>query len=241
MHYIDQYPGWISSIHGPTKLVLSDYRPVPLRYFFAMKQGLFPLFRDPNAGPGAMNGVQKQEGNLAQGATINPSLTKLEDQYTRGSKDFGSTLSRDGGRSPPKATFRGGSSNANALIPSYASITEELQSLQKLPAIVFIFSRAGCEQAAKAVSQGKMKTKLLTAEEDEYVQNAAAAFMAAHPDIPIPKSSIQMLRAGVGVHHAGLISVWKSFIEDLFNANKIKILFATETLAAGVNMVRHYY
>ena len=203
-----------------------------------MKQGLYPLFRDPNAGPGALNGVQKQEGNLAQGVTINPSLIKLEEQYTRGSKDFGS---KDGGRGPPKGAFRGGYSNANALIPSYVSITEELQSLQKLPAIVFIFSRAGCEQAAKAVAQGKMKSKLLTAEEDEYVQRAAAAFMSAHPDIPIPKSSIQMLRAGVGVHHAGLISVWKSFIEDLFNANKIKILFATETLAAGVNMVRSHY
>jgi hypothetical protein len=45
-----------------------------------------------------------------------------------------------------------------------------------------------------------------------------------------------MLQAGVAVHHAGLIPVWKEFIEVLFNANKIKVLFATETLAAGVNM-----
>ena len=43
-------------------------------------------------------------------------------------------------------------------------------------------------------------------------------------------------RAGVAVHHAGLLPVWKALIEDLFNANKIKVLFATETLAAGVNM-----
>ena len=58
-------------------------------------------------------------------------------------------------------------------------------------------------------------------------------FARANPEIPVSKASVQMLRAGVGVHHAGLISVWKAFIEDLFNANKIKVLFATETLAAG--------
>ena len=203
-----------------------------------MRQGLFPLFRDPNAGPGALSGVPKQDGNLAQGATINPSLIKLEEQYTRGAKDAGATPRNGVTKGNFKGAFRGGSPpNMNALIPSYVSITEELHSLQKLPAIVFIFSRAGCEQAAKSVAQGKMKIKLLSSEEDDYVQRAVATFIASHPDIPIPKSSIQMLRAGVGVHHAGLISVWKSFIEDLFNANKIKILFATETLAAGVNMV----
>lgn len=56
--------GWISSIHGPTSLVASDYRPVPLRYFFAMKQGLFPLFRNPNAGPGAIAGVMKDNTGM---------------------------------------------------------------------------------------------------------------------------------------------------------------------------------
>jgi superfamily II RNA helicase len=79
-------------------------------------------------------------------------------------------------------------------------------------------------------------TKLLTTEETQYVTSAIAAFARANPEIPVTKQSVQMLRAGVGVHHAGLIPVWKAFIEDLFNANKVKVLFATETLAAGVNM-----
>jgi superfamily II RNA helicase len=80
------------------------------------------------------------------------------------------------------------------------------------------------------------KTKLLNEEEQRYVSQAISTFARLNPEIPISKSSVQMLRAGVGVHHAGLIPVWKAFIEDLFNANKIKLLFATETLAAGVNM-----
>ena len=53
------------------------------------------------------------------------------------------------------------------------------------------------------------KTKLLTDAELLYVSQAIAAFARANPEIPISKSSVQMLRAGVGVHHAGLIPVWK--------------------------------
>ena len=124
--------------------------------------------------------------------------------------------------------------NPQSMIASYTSIAEDLFSLNKLPAIVFIFSRAGCEQAAKQVTQ--MKTQMLTKEDISYVNQALNNFVINNPEIPVEKSSVQMLRAGVGVHHAGLITVWKAFIEDLFNANKIKILFATETLAAGVNM-----
>lgn len=41
------------------------------------------------------------------------------------------------------------------------------------------------------------------------------------------------MQMGIGVHHAGMIAVWKALVEDLFNANRIKVLFATETLAAG--------
>lgn len=119
----------------------------------------------------------------------------------------------------------------STLVPLYGDVAEELNNLKLLPAIVFIFSRIGCEQSAKMVMQSK--TKLLTDEDIAYVTQAIQLFARAHPEIPILKSSVEMLRRGVGVHHAGLIPVWKAFIEDLFNANKIKVLFATETLAAG--------
>tara|TARA_B110000090_G_scaffold194991_1_gene230656 strand:- start:642 stop:872 length:231 start_codon:yes stop_codon:yes gene_type:complete len=52
MGNVKDIKGWISSIHGPTDLVISDHRPVPLKYVFALKQGIMPLFRDPNSGPG---------------------------------------------------------------------------------------------------------------------------------------------------------------------------------------------
>lgn len=225
MGNVDDIKGWFSSIHGPTELVLSDHRPVPLRYLYAQRHSLLPLFRDPNAGPGALNGIKKGDSKGESGASINPSVLKIEDQAMQGAQ---MRITRSG--RPIKAQ----KSDPAALIPKYSEIAEDLQALKLLPAIVFIFSRVGCEENAKTIMQGKIK--LLTNDESAYVTQAINAFSKAHPEIPIAKSNVQMLRAGVGVHHAGLIPVWKAFIEDLFNANKIKILFATETLAAGVNM-----
>jgi superfamily II RNA helicase len=83
MGNVDEIKGWMSSIHGPTELVLSDHRPVPLRYLFALKQGLMPLFRDPNAGPGGTSGVVKVKGALDPGSAMNPAILRIEEQAVR--------------------------------------------------------------------------------------------------------------------------------------------------------------
>jgi len=198
MGNVDEIKGWMTSIHGPTELVVSDHRPVPLRYLFAMKQGMMPLFRDPNAGPGARSGVVKTGGKLDPGASVNPAIVRIEEQVVKAAQ---AKVAKSG--RPIKAT----KVNPQTLIPRYSDLAEELAALKMLPAIVFIFSRTGCEQSAKIVMQTKVK--LLTDAEQLYVAQAIAAFARANPEIPIAKSSVMMLRAGVGVHHAGLIPVWK--------------------------------
>ena len=230
MGNVEEIKGWMSSIHGPTELVYSDHRPVPLRYLFALKQGLMPLFRDPNAGPGGTSGVVKVKGALDPGSAMNPAILRIEEQAVRSVQ---AKVSRTG------RPFKAPKVNPQVMIPKYSDLAEELASLKMLPAIVFIFSRVGCEQSAKLVMQ--TKTKLLSDEEVLYVSQAIGQFARTNPEIPVSKSMVQMLRAGVGVHHAGLIPVWKAFIEDLFNANKIKVLFATETLAAGKTYLFIYF
>lgn len=222
MGNVEEIKGWLSQVHGPTDLIISNHRPVPLRYLFAMKQGLMPLFRDPNAGPGSLNGVTRIKGKLDAGSIINPSILKMEEETYRKAQ------MRQGRSGRP---IKDAKVNVNAMLPRYVDVGEKLKKMNLLPAIFFIFSRVGCEDSAKLLLQGGLR--LLNEGEVTYVTQAISAFVAANPEIPVSKSSFQMLRAGVGVHHAGLIPVWKAFIEDLFNANKIKILFATETLAAG--------
>lgn len=226
MGNVEEIQNWISSIHGPTDLVRSEYRPVPLRYFYASKSGMFPLFFDSNAGPGALNGIARdQHGKLDSSSSLNPAIAKAEESLLRRQSKQEGRFNRFGNRRDTRDV------NIQRLIPRYGDVVQELLKVQKLPAIFFIFSRAGCESAAKEVMESKCR--LLNKEELQYVNDALSVFIRSNPLIPISRVKVQLLQAGVGVHHAGLIPVWKSFIEDLFNANKIKVLFATETLAAG--------
>lgn len=89
MGNVDDIKGWIQDIHGPTDLIISTYRPVPLRYMFAMKKTLMPLFKDPNSGPGASNGLKKsvKGGGLDPSCSINPSILKMEEQAIKASQN----------------------------------------------------------------------------------------------------------------------------------------------------------
>lgn len=222
----DEIQGWMESIHGPTALVASTHRPVPLRYMFALKKGMFSLFRDPNAGPGSLNGVTKIKNKPDAGSVLNPFIEKEEEKAFK--KRQSRSNSKNNGR-PFKQQ-----NQLASIVARYDNMANDLHASDLLPAIVFIFSRAGCEQSAKLVMGSKVK--LLRDEELSRVNQALNTFAKDNPEIPISRSLANMLQAGVAVHHAGLIPVWKEFIEDLFNANLIKVLFATETLAAGVNM-----
>lgn len=117
----------------------------------------------------------------------------------------------------------------------FAQIVKELQDSQKLPAIFFIFSRVGCQEAAESTMNALRRASLLTIEEKEYVQQALRNFVDVNPLLPIEATTARLLLHGIAYHHAGLITQWKSFIEELFLHGKIKVLFATETLAAGTH------
>lgn len=100
-----------------------------------------------------------------------------------------------------------------------------------LPAIWFIFSRKGCDVAVQYVEDCKLLDECEMAE----VDLALKRFRNQYPDA-IRESAIKGLRQGVAAHHAGCLPLWKSFIEELFQRGLVKVIFATETLAAGINM-----
>ena len=104
-----------------------------------------------------------------------------------------------------------------------------------LPAIVFIFSRAGCDQAAQSVASG-LREPLLDASQQQSVQARIDAFRAAHPLLPMSEERLSLLNAGVAAHHAGMLPLEKALVEALFQDGLLKAVFATETLAAGINM-----
>ena len=111
------------------------------------------------------------------------------------------------------------------------AVIEKLQEMDMLPAIYFVFSRRGCELAMQACRSVVRLTASEAAELDASIEAALVETpsLRGHPHLPF-------LYEGLAVHHAGLLPHWKALVERLYQQGLIKAVFATETLAAGVNM-----
>ncbi|MDE0189439.1 MAG: DEAD/DEAH box helicase [bacterium] len=122
--------------------------------------------------------------------------------------------------------------------PRRAQAVEALYEENLLPAIYFIFSRAGCEAAAASVRNAGIR---LTADENREVIRQVAEAHTAHlseADLGALDYAgwVDRLEAGVAAHHAGMVPAFKEATEELFAAGLLGVVFATETLALGINM-----
>jgi superfamily II RNA helicase len=381
---------WMENVTGrPTKLIEAPgARPVPLKYLFATREGLFPLFKNPDAGPGAPLGLlglrgdgvapgyesklnEKKTGfardndiedneKIPRGLQINPALKGIaqrriqkvnralerqkEQQRARfdniGEEEwdlYGGRGGRGRGRQTGSQATQLSSREARRekerimrkemrkAVPSLPILLTRLKEKNLLPAIFFIFSRAGCDQAAETISnsfkgprdpnididfdedfdnnQQKKKKKsrqrarqrqrgmvedeqgrsfrlssnyvdedvfnsvmeadklfrndddilsgsplsssnwkffssagLLEYDQVRDVAGRVDQFNDENPEIAFSDDVAEQFLFGVGRHHAGMLPAHKMLVETLFRLNLMKVVFATETLAAGINM-----
>jgi len=183
---------WIDQTHGPSDLVLSDFRPVPLRFYYFGHGKLYPL--------------------LNQGRGLNPQLKQQYGKQNRFQK-------------------KGGRRNRMQDVPDPREVVNELHKRNMLPAIYFLFSRRGCEEAMRKARGAD----LLTPQEKTAVRQAADELVAGNPNLENHPHR-PYLYEGLSVHHAGMLPSWKAVVENLFQRGLLKVVFATETLAAGINM-----
>ncbi|MFP4009078.1 MAG: DEAD/DEAH box helicase [Spirulinaceae cyanobacterium] len=115
--------------------------------------------------------------------------------------------------------------------PDIHKVVEQLRDRDMLPAIYFIFSRRGCDQAVRNMS----KVLLVNEEEQAQLKVRIDAFLKRNPEAG-RTGQVAPLYRGIAAHHAGILPAWKGLVEELFQAGLIKVVFATETLAAGINM-----
>jgi ATP-dependent RNA helicase HelY len=126
--------------------------------------------------------------------------------------------------------------NENRL--SRAEIIEKLNRENLLPAITFIFSRVGCDAAVKqCLNEGVRLTNTeeraeIAATAQRYTQNLAEEDL----EVLGYRDWLTALERGIAAHHAGLLPSFKGAVEDLFKRGLVKAVFATETLALGINM-----
>ena len=121
---------------------------------------------------------------------------------------------------------------------SRADIIEKLAHQNLLPAITFIFSRIGCDAAVKQCLHAGLR--LTSTAEREEIRATALKYTQniAEEDLEVLGFDewLSALERGIAAHHAGLLPSFKSAVEELFQKGLIKAVFATETLALGINM-----
>jgi len=115
--------------------------------------------------------------------------------------------------------------------PTTERLIGQLLARDMLPCIWFIFSRRQCD----ALCNLPREVQLLSKAEFQQVDLALRKLRDADPQA-VREESVNALYKGVAAHHAGCLPAWKAFVEELFQRGLIKIVFATETLAAGINM-----
>ena len=203
----EEFADWLVTVRGDTRAIVTEHRPVPLWQHMLVGKRLFDLLRDTGDGtPG-----QKVDAELAR-------FVREQQRWT----DPVGRRDRPRGWRPP----------------SRVDVVERLDRDGLLPAITFIFSRAGCEDAvAQCVRAGLRLNDPAERAEVRRITGQRTADLASD-DLHVLGywEWLEALERGIAAHHAGLIPAFKETVEELFVRGLVKAVFATETLALGINM-----
>ncbi len=222
----EEFGDWLAQVRGGTTVIVDDHRPVPLWQHMMVGSRLYDLFTSASS----ENGSGPPRGGRP---VVNPELTRIAQRDTWAQR-------KAPGRRPPRPARpdRGGRRPARFQVASRPQVISRLDAAALLPAITFIFSRAGCDAAVlQCLAAGLRLTT--TEEADEItalVQERTAALPADDLDVLGYRDWLAGLRRGIAAHHAGMLPTFKEVVEELFAAGLVRAVFATETLALGINM-----
>ncbi|MCL3819227.1 DEAD/DEAH box helicase [Aeromicrobium wangtongii] len=208
----EEFGDWLTAVRGDTVTIVEERRPIPLYQHVMVGRRMYPLF-EPSSDD--------------SGVEVNKALERLaREDWQLGRMMKGHKAK--GGRRPrsPNRT------------PSRVDVVERLDAEGLLPAITFVFSRAGCAAAVQQCMDARLT--LTTPEEQEEIRAFVDTACSHLPEEDLHVLGFYDFREGlvrgIAAHHAGMLPTFKECVEDLFSNGLVKVIFATETLALGINM-----
>jgi ATP-dependent RNA helicase HelY len=210
----EEFGDWLQAVRGSTEVVLSENRPVPLYQHVLFGNRLLDLF--------------------GSDSKVNPEILVLEKEAARKTRVSYQGKGHKSAREWRKPeSFQQGSRQLGR-----AEVIDKLNREGMLPAITFIFSRAACAAAVKqCVDAGLVLTN---SEERSAIREVAFAKTNHIPEEDLSVLGfhewLDALEKGIAAHHAGMLPTFKEVVEELFQKGLVRAIFATETLALGINM-----
>jgi ATP-dependent RNA helicase HelY len=204
----EEFAAWVETVRGDTAAVIEERRPVRLEHLYMVGERGSDTVH-------LLPTFVERDGE----ARPSPEAARLDSRAGRS----------PGGRGRPRSRLR---------TPRRFEIVEVLSERRMLPAITFVFSRAGCDQAVQqCVSDGLRQT---SADERTEIRRIAEEHTdgLSDEDLEVLRYGewITGLEAGFAAHHAGMVPPMKEAVEEAFAAGLVKMVFATETLSLGINM-----
>ncbi len=227
----EEFGEWLSEVRGDTVTVVEERRPVPLFQHVLVGRRLLDLFEVDHPDPAG--------GEVR----VNRELEHVARDDWRAER----TDRRRRGHGRPSARGRGGPSGRGGApartgrrhwTPTRVELVERLDANGLLPAIVFVFSRAGCAAAVEQVLAGglRLTSPAERTEIRQVVQDRCGHLPADDLHVLGYHEFVEGLARGVAAHHAGMLPTFKEVVEELFTRGLVRVVFATETLALGINM-----
>ena len=263
----EEFGSWLGEVRGDTAVIVSEHRPVPLWQHMMVGQSMFDLFvEEVESGPAGAGGssavpvtvnpdlVHAIRGTEGRGAWdshwVSSRGGRDKGRGRQGSRGRNGSHARDdwsgrgrrdsGGRGPGggdggRGFARGGRPGGGA---TRSEVIDRLEREGLLPAITFIFSRAGCEAAVgQLLATG---TRLIPDSEGERNRRLVEERIQALADEDLAVLGywdfVDGITRGFAAHHAGMLPTFREIVEELFTEGRIRAVFATETLALGINM-----
>ncbi|NGO67328.1 DEAD/DEAH box helicase [Streptomyces boncukensis] len=215
----EEFGDWLDTVRGDTRVIVSEHRPVPLWQHVLAGRQMYDLFEESG---------EKRE--------VNPDLVRM-------ARMENSRVShpRDRRRGRPRREAdreRERRQRSRVWTPGRPEVIERLDSEGLLPAITFIFSRAGCEAAVQQCLHSglRLNDSAARARVREIVEERTAEIPDQDLHVLGYFEWLEGLERGIAAHHAGMLPTFKEVVEELFVRGLVKAVFATETLALGINM-----
>ncbi|MBQ5557512.1 MAG: DEAD/DEAH box helicase [Aeriscardovia sp.] len=217
---VEDFADWVGSVRGATDLVVSEHRPVPLEQNVILQQS-------PRHEPQVFD-LYAKNGSTGR-PRVNRQLVQRIDELERTARKR---------RTASDRRLRN-KQEVQRYTPSRWAVVDELDYIGMLPGIYFIFSRTGCEKAVEQCLQSGLC--LTTDEEAREIRAIADSMVYGAVDRADLKALDYLsfrtaLENGFAAHHAGMAAVLREIVEKVFEKGLLKVVFATETLALGINM-----